>query len=140
MDYFNTSLKASIVQIIAVLVVFSFPFSESYAKAGCCSHHGGVSGCDSTTGRQLCKDGTTSPSCPCSGNVMKPASKPAKSVPATPTTSMPATTAPATVATPASNAKTKGCCSRHGGVGKCNTAKGYLMCKDGTQSTTCKCP
>src|SRR4051812_37854642 len=35
------------------------------AKSGCCSHHGGVCGCDSNTGHQLCCDGADSPSCGC---------------------------------------------------------------------------
>lgn len=30
---------------------------------GCCSHHGGVSGCQ--YGRVVCNDGTLSPSCRC---------------------------------------------------------------------------
>jgi hypothetical protein len=32
-------------------------------RRGCCSHHGGVSGCSS--GRVTCNDGTYSPSCTC---------------------------------------------------------------------------
>lgn len=35
------------------------------AKSGCCSHHGGVCGCNSGTGHQLCCDGVDSPSCGC---------------------------------------------------------------------------
>src|SRR4051812_29864388 len=34
-------------------------------KSGCCSHHGGVCGCDSATGHELCCDGRDSPSCGC---------------------------------------------------------------------------
>lgn len=34
------------------------------ATRGCCSHHGGVSGC-SSLGRQICKDGTLSPTRTC---------------------------------------------------------------------------
>ena len=34
------------------------------AKRGCCSHHGGVSGC-SSSGKQICRDGTLSPTCTC---------------------------------------------------------------------------
>ena len=33
------------------------------ARSGCCSHHGGVCGCQGE--RQLCCDGTLSPSCGC---------------------------------------------------------------------------
>ena len=34
------------------------------AQRGCCSHHGGVAGCGAN-GRQICADGTYSPSCTC---------------------------------------------------------------------------
>ena len=34
------------------------------AQRGCCSHHGGVAGCNSE-GRQICNDGTLSPTCRC---------------------------------------------------------------------------
>ncbi|MBW2602690.1 MAG: hypothetical protein JRE28_00030 [Deltaproteobacteria bacterium] len=37
------------------------------ARRGCCSHHGGVCGCDEATDRIICCDGTLSPSCTCSG-------------------------------------------------------------------------
>ena len=35
-----------------------------FAGRGCCSHHGGVAGCHSS-GKQICNDGTLSPSCTC---------------------------------------------------------------------------
>jgi len=38
---------------------------QASAKSGCCSWHKGVSHCDSSTGRQVCNDGTYSPSCTC---------------------------------------------------------------------------
>ena len=38
------------------------------AQRGCCSHHGGVAGCNSN-GRQICNDGTLSPSCRCTPTV-----------------------------------------------------------------------
>jgi hypothetical protein len=50
------------------------------------------------------------------------------------TTSKTSSTAAATTKT-----STKGCCSGHGGVSKCNKKTGYQMCKDGTASTTCAC-
>ena len=34
-------------------------------RRGCCSHHGGVCGCNGGTGHQLCCDGQDSPSCGC---------------------------------------------------------------------------
>lgn len=46
--------------LIYVLLVF-----EAYGKSGCCSHHGGVAGCNSSSGYYQCSDGTDSPSCTC---------------------------------------------------------------------------
>lgn len=40
---------------------------QLHARSGCCSHHGGVAGCDSASGMIKCNDGTLSPSCTCSG-------------------------------------------------------------------------
>lgn len=42
----------------------STPTSGTSAK-GCCSKHGGVSQCNKSTGHQMCKDGTPSPTCTC---------------------------------------------------------------------------
>ena len=39
------------------------------AQRGCCSHHGGVVGC-SSSGKQICADGTLSPSCTCTPPTM----------------------------------------------------------------------
>jgi hypothetical protein len=39
--------------------------STQLAKSGCCSHHGGVCGCNSKAHRQICCDGALSPSCGC---------------------------------------------------------------------------
>lgn len=50
---------------IFILLFLLLTFTQSYAKSGCCSHHGGVAGCDSNTGYQLCRDGSDSPSCLC---------------------------------------------------------------------------
>lgn len=58
--------------VIWSLVVVKF----AYAKSGCCSWHGGVSGCDTSTGRQVCNDGTYSPSCTCAYIPPKPAYTP----------------------------------------------------------------
>lgn len=40
------------------------PFDPE-ARPGCCSHHGGVCGCNTSTGMQKCCDGKDSPSCRC---------------------------------------------------------------------------
>ena len=39
------------------------------AQKGCCSHHGGVSGGCSSSGKQICNDGTLSPTCTCTPSV-----------------------------------------------------------------------
>ncbi|QMT59703.1 DUF4124 domain-containing protein [Legionella sp. PC997] len=51
-----------LIEVTIVLFLFN---SSLYAKSGCCSHHGGVAGCNSTTGFNICADGTDSPSCTC---------------------------------------------------------------------------
>lgn len=51
---------------VALLVLNFIPINTN-ARSGCCSHHGGVVGC-SENGRQICADGTLSPSCTCSGS------------------------------------------------------------------------
>ena len=56
----NKYLKIIGVAIIVVLVPFFV-----IATSGCCSWHDGVCGCDSSVGRQLCCDGSLSPSCGC---------------------------------------------------------------------------
>jgi hypothetical protein len=38
---------------------------QQEARSGCCSHHGGVAGCDYDTGHQRCADGSDSPTCGC---------------------------------------------------------------------------
>lgn len=50
---------------ILLLTIIS-PVLEVNAQRGCCSWHGGVSGA-CRNGRQVCNDGTLSPSCTCSG-------------------------------------------------------------------------
>ena len=49
------------------LILCVFP-TKVFAQKGCCSWHGGVAGC-SENGRQICKDGTLSPSCTCISNI-----------------------------------------------------------------------
>jgi hypothetical protein len=50
--------------IILIFVFFLIP-KIVLATRGCCSYHGGVCGCDTSVGRQVCCDGTYSPSCTC---------------------------------------------------------------------------
>lgn len=50
--------------LIFICVLWFSPLKVEAAR-GCCSHHGGgVAGC-SSSGRQVCKDGTLSPTCTC---------------------------------------------------------------------------
>lgn len=49
--------------VFLILVLFLFVAGVD-AQRGCCSWHGGVSGC-SSSGQIVCKDGTYSPSCTC---------------------------------------------------------------------------
>lgn len=48
--------------VLLFLVLFFIPTVN--AQRGCCSHHGGVAGC-SSGGRQICRDGSYSPTCTC---------------------------------------------------------------------------
>ena len=51
-------------KVLLILSLFILLTDSVYAQRGCCSHHGGVAGC-SSSGRQICNDGTLSPSCTC---------------------------------------------------------------------------
>ena len=156
----NTTLTSrfrSLNQLVMALFLFASPLAGAYAA--CCAGHGGVASCNKSTGHQMCKDGTASPTCTCA--IPKPTKKAATTVPAT-TTTTPATkpkattkttpttttkstptttTKPSTTtkSTPASATSAKGCCSRHGGVAQCDKASGHQMCKDGTPSPSCTC-
>lgn len=59
--------KSFNIKKIILLIVILFPFTINAAR-GCCSSHGGVAGCHSS-GKQLCKDGTLSPSCTCTPTI-----------------------------------------------------------------------
>lgn len=52
---------------LMLTILFLIP-NIVHAQSGCCSHHGGVSGC-SESGRQICNDGSLSPSCTCTPSV-----------------------------------------------------------------------
>lgn len=88
----NSWSKTFLPLVIATSLV-AFLFSRQVlARQGCCSWHGGVCGCDSSVGRQICCDGTYSPTCTCPVSV--PVNIPApiptiKSAPTTPPSSTP---------------------------------------------------
>lgn len=50
--------------VLSIIVFICCVPLNVFAQRGCCSHHGGVAGC-SSSGRQICADGTLSPSCTC---------------------------------------------------------------------------
>lgn len=54
-------------KIFIFLILLVIP-NVVFAQRGCCSHHGGVAGCNSN-GSQVCNDGTVSPSCTCTPSV-----------------------------------------------------------------------
>lgn len=55
---------------LILFFVISWP-SLSFATSGCCSWHRGVSHCDSSVGRQVCNDGSYSPSCTCAKTTIR---------------------------------------------------------------------
>lgn len=55
--------KLKIVVTVCLIALMCSP--SAIAGRGCCSHHSGVAGCDTRVGRQICRDGTLSPSCTC---------------------------------------------------------------------------
>lgn len=58
----NKKSMVLLLLILVVIILFSCTNNVS-AQQGCCSWHGGVSGC--SNGQVLCNDGTLSPSCTC---------------------------------------------------------------------------
>lgn len=90
----NTSMTSgfgSVNHLVIALFLFVSPIAGAYAA--CCAGHGGVASCNKSTGHQMCKDGTASPTCTCA--IPKTTKKKA-TTPATTTTT---TTAPVTTKT-----------------------------------------
>lgn len=65
-------IKFAPVLLLITLSIFFASSNSVLAQSGCCSYHGGVSHCDSSVGRQVCNDGTYSPSCVCYSPPAKP--------------------------------------------------------------------
>lgn len=131
----NTNLTSrfrGINHLVIALFLLISPFAGAYAA--CCSGHGGVASCNKTTGYQMCKDGSASPSCTCTKATKKTTPKTTTKVKTTTTTSNPVTTTTTKTTTSA-----KGCCSKHGGIAQCDKSTGHQLCKDGTQSPSCAC-
>jgi hypothetical protein len=131
-SFFSSRFAFLSLLVLTVFLLLS-PLTNAYAKAGCCSRHGGVAGCNAQ-GKQTCKDSTISPTCTCAGYT----GTKAKSTKSTVTTTTGSIGAAAATAVTTIKNKITGCCSRHGGVAGCN-AQGYQTCKDGTTSPNCKC-
>lgn len=54
------------IMFIFITIIIVYP-QVAFAQRGCCSRHGGVVGC-SSSGKQICGDGTLSPTCRCAPN------------------------------------------------------------------------
>lgn len=57
-------MKKVVIGVFIFICIF-FSIDKVLAGRGCCSHHGGQAYCSG--GRWVCKDGTYSPTCTCSG-------------------------------------------------------------------------
>ena len=63
-------MRKIILTIVLVIILSISVSHKTEARRGCCSWHGGVAGC-SSNGRQICRDGTLSPTCTCLPNIKK---------------------------------------------------------------------
>lgn len=66
MNRILSSSKALV--LFSIIGLFILPVDSSYAAAGCCSKHGGVDRCDTSTNHFICKDGNQSATCLCDGS------------------------------------------------------------------------
>jgi hypothetical protein len=57
-------IRLAVSFFLIFFAVFSLP-QPTDARSGCCSHHGGIDHCDSSTGSYVCRDKTYSPTCGC---------------------------------------------------------------------------
>lgn len=150
MNNTNSSFKLGGLNLI-FLAFFLLISPLTGAFAACCAGHGGVASCNKSTGYQMCKDKSASPTCKCTipksstTTPLNTNSKTTKTIPPVKnTTTKPKThwwsgkQTPATTA-PTTGTGAKGCCSRHGGVAQCNTSTHHQMCKDGSESHSCTC-
>ena len=55
--------RVSILLSVILFLLLSISVIADEQRRGCCSHHGGVCGCEN--GRAVCCDGSYSPSCGC---------------------------------------------------------------------------
>ncbi|MBA2711228.1 MAG: hypothetical protein H0U57_11630 [Tatlockia sp.] len=130
----NTNLTFKFKRLNLFILPFFLMMPFAGANAACCTSHGGVASCNKVTGYKMCKDGTASPTCTCAKT--KAAAIKAKSKATTQTKS---TWFGTKTSIMSDSYSAKGCCSRHGGVAKCNKLKKLLTCKDGSLSSSCSC-
>ena len=148
-------------QFLIALFLLSSPLAGAYAA--CCAGHGGVASCNKSTGYQMCKDGTASPTCKCKKEkTTKPTATKkttTKQVPATSTKKNPATTTTTTTKpkkhwwssgksntnntnTPASTTKNKStttpASSGTSAKGCCSRHGGVAQCNKSTGYQMCK--
>jgi hypothetical protein len=65
-QYMKLKVRPSLVVKAALIFVLGVgSVNARSGNQGCCSHHGGVAGCDSKVGSLVCRDGTYSPTCGC---------------------------------------------------------------------------
>lgn len=143
------------------MALFLLLGSTAGAYAACCSGHGGVASCNSTTGYKMCKDGTVSPTCTCpkvkakakaNTNANANANAKANAVKSTTVTTESDSKKSSwwnkatekkpysrTVSSPKTSYQSRGCCSRHGGIAQCDKRTHHQVCRDGTQSPSCLC-
>jgi len=62
-----------IANLIISSMILLLIWQQAFSRSGCCSWHGGVNHCDSSSGRIVCNDGTYSPTCMCEPNSNNPA-------------------------------------------------------------------
>lgn len=55
-------------KVMCIFLAMMLFIPNVFAQKGCCSHHGGVSGC-SSSGRVACNDGSLSPTCRCTPSI-----------------------------------------------------------------------
>src|SRR6056297_712644 len=61
----KSRILLALLAIVSILYFLPTDLLARRGYQGCCSHHGGVAYCDSSTGRIVCNDGTYSPTCRC---------------------------------------------------------------------------
>lgn len=118
----NLAVKcSSLNHLVIAFFLFASPLAGAYAA--CCAGHGGVASCNKTTGVQMCKDGTASPTCTCAKSKSTKAVTPktTTTAPAATTKNKATKTVPATTKSTTKSTTTKPKSSWWGGKSKTTT-------------------